>query len=329
MTTLFPTDDETRTRGVEQSREAAQPPPHIGYLIEGTPTLISKLSKDSIRFSVTKMEVEEFKRTRAKTPCFWIGQLESKTHNTEANDLSAAYADQYQHLLPPRTFTPFSEPDTSFRPRRTVRKVKGSRSLRHLVTCQEVDEHSGSDTETLVGTPSLGSPTTQRFDWKESPGIKEIHDNETETPSPGTGEAKDDVGLQMCLDLLTSELTTGLSKNHPSENPGRPSGLQILLMIEAYETIQKQIQQEIKEAHVTGPNFDQVKAVEKSLDHWIEALYALYNKNGSIKSVLGSNYDDGSGSSLSVPALRKPIRQESNCFQSESDNIYYDLEDMI
>jgi hypothetical protein len=328
--TLFPTDDETLTRGGEQSREAAQPPPHPEYLIEETPTLTSKLSKDPIRISVAEMEVEDFKRTRAKTPCFWIGALEDKAHSAEANDRSAVLADQYQCLLPLRTFTPFSEPEVSFpprRPHRTVRKVKGSRSLRELVTCQEVEEHSSSDTETLVGTPSLGSPTSQQsFSWKGSPGTTEIE--ETGMPFAAADPAKDDVGFQMCLDLLTSELAAGLFKKHPSEDLDRPSGLQILLMIEAYESIQKDIRQEIKESHVTGEKFDQVKAVEKSLDYWLEALYALYDKDSSMKSMLSAMDDVRPISRLSVHSTKKLVRRESEIFQTDAEDIYYDFEDL-
>lgn len=269
-------------------------------------------------YPISEMEVDVLKRTRAKTPCFWIGQLEAKARTCDSNHLSAALAGQYQAMLPARTFTPCSEADITLVPKKSLRKMKGRSSLRELVTCQELSLHS--DTETLVGTPPLGSPSSQCFSFRSRNDQLESD----EDPQPvflDIENQEQDVGFQMCLDLLTSELSTGLSKSHPTTNKETSSGLQILLMIEAYEAIQKQIQDEIDGGHVTGEKLEQAKDVEQSLSNWLDALNALYDKERSTKLVVKSREEKRTSSRLSVRPLNSS-RQAS----SDSDDIYYDFD---
>lgn len=82
------------------------------------------------------------------------------------------------------------------------------------------------------------------------------------------------------MDLLTNELATALFKQHPSENHDRASGLQVLLMIEAYETLQQHVRKEIQEAAVAGKEVDDhVRNMEAILDRWLESLYAIYDSS--------------------------------------------------
>jgi hypothetical protein len=312
--TLFPndeTDDDTRT-GFEIGKEDAQPH-HIVHFMKSQPPKTSKLSSDSLLsiYSMDEMEVETMKRTRAKTPCFWIGQLDCKSREDEPMDPSKALAGQYQAVLPPRSFTPFSESDPV--PRKPLRKIKGQQSLRDLVMFPESSTHS--DSETLIGTPSLGSPTSGHFSWKTSPKSQGSED-EDHSYSVAGEDGQKDVGFQICMDLLTSELAAGLFKKHPTEKMDRGSGLQILLMIEAYEAVQHHIREEIHDAHVTGAKLDQVKAVEKTLDHWLGALYVLYDRSKSSKSN-GSLRDSIISNSPILP-LRKPLRKKTVYFDFEN-----------
>lgn len=82
------------------------------------------------------------------------------------------------------------------------------------------------------------------------------------------------------MDLLTNELATALFKQHPSENQDRASGLQVLLMIEAYETLQQHVRKEIHDAAVAGQEVDDhVRNMEAILDRWLESLYAIYESS--------------------------------------------------
>lgn len=312
--TLFPADDDTRTGGEEGTNQ----PRHIRYVMNSQPLKkISKPSYDSLLsiYSMDDMEVAPLKRTRAKTPCLWIGHLDSVHREHEETDQSKTLAGQYQAVLPPRTFTPFSDLDSTPSSRKPLRKIKGQQSLRDLVTCQENIAHS--DSETLVGTPSLGSPTSGHFSWKPSPEPQGF-ENEEESNAIAEENGQPDVGFQICMDLLMSELAAGLSEKHPTEKSNRVPGLQILLMIEAYESVQQQIRQEIQDAHVTGARLDEVKALEKTLDNWLGALDALYNRFKSSELIQSSKDIQITVSRSSTPSLRKLSRKET---------VYFDFED--
>lgn len=222
--------------------------------------------------------IATLKRTRAKTPCFWIGQLDGKSGEDTAWDPSKTLAGEYQAMLPPRSFTPLSELDTPAHHTKTLRKIKGQQSLRDLVTCQEIT--TPSDSNTLVGTPSLRSPSSGSFSWTTSLEYQEceVEDEEYEVVRDN---GQKDLGFQICMDLLSRELAAGFSKKNPAKSLDRASGLQILLMIEAYEAVQQQIRQEIRETHVTGAKVEEMKTFERTLDNWLGALYALYDRSES------------------------------------------------
>jgi len=224
---------------------------------------------------VEEMDFDYVRRTRAKTPCLWIGQLDHK-YDKNPMDPAEELASQYQDILPPRNFTPYPELE-HFRPRKALRKVKGQLSLRDMVTCHRLsitsDASNGSDTDTLVGSPtSQISPLSGKFSFTKSEKSEEPETVENPTPRPDVQD--NDVGFQICLDLLTNELATGLFKQHPSEELEKASGLQILLMIEAYEAVKQQLCQS---PHVT----DQT---EQMLDNWLAALYTLYDGRTSTHS---------------------------------------------
>jgi ABC-type thiamine transport system ATPase subunit len=78
------------------------------------------------------------------------------------------------------------------------------------------------------------------------------------------------------MDLLTNDLATALYRQHPAESGNRVSGLQILLMIEAYEALQQQLREEMLSSHVTGFSEEHAKTVESTLNHWLQALRSIY-----------------------------------------------------
>lgn len=200
-----------------------------------------------------------------------------------------------------------TKPSTLCLPRtpKRLRKIKCQLSLRDLVRQHSQCAPSspsrspstpGSDTETLVGSPPC-SPLDREF---EKPSLTQLDsptlahrplfsnrrnrssqsDDEQSLPA---FEAENDtnIGLKICTELLTNELATALLRHHSTstaaEATDRASGLQILLMIEAYETVQQHVRRMLYDAHVTGKQFSHVRDAEGILEHWLKALYAVYD----------------------------------------------------
>lgn len=148
-------------------------------------------------------------------------------------------------------------------PPRTIRKVRKMNSLRRLMMIEEEDEDSPSrescsDGETLIGSDFVSTPTSEKgFSEKDF-------------------EAKDgdgDVGLQICLDMLTQELGAGLKTHKPSQiDRDSGSGLQVLLLIEAYEGLRRKLVE-----RGGGVRTDFRRAVQV-LDQWLDALHTIYGE---------------------------------------------------
>ena len=237
----------------------------------------SLVSPDSHSLEMMDLNIQLLRRTRAKTPCFFVGQLE---------EVSAAYssngrAGKLQAELPLRTHSPYNPVPPKTLPR-TVRKVKGRESLRETV---KPDRHYSFDAETLVGTESPGSqasPSSSIFPSEFSGQFQEPV--KYEDAPPQQLEEDHDIGLRICLDMLTNELATALFKQHPAENLDRASGLQIMLLIEAYESVQQRIRQDMHQLNIASSNPNHVMAAEQMLDHWIDALYALHDQSEARKA---------------------------------------------
>jgi len=176
-----------------------------------------------------------------------------------------------------------------------------------------------------VGTPSLGSPTSGHFFWKESQESLVLETDEKSNHNIHDKGMKD-VGFQICIDLLTNELAAGLLKKHPDEYLNRSSGLQIQLMIEAYESVQQHVRREIDAGHMTGKKLDQVKAVERTLDNWLEALHVLY-EGTQPRKIRRSFWGEKRPAPISpTRPWKNPLRQRS--VQSDLEEVYYDCETM-
>jgi hypothetical protein len=145
-----------------------------------------------------------------------------------------------------------------------------------------------SDCDTLVGIESPtsvpSSPTRSHF-----PEVSQLHlvDKPVVRPlTPAEQSALDtvnaihnEIGLGICMNLLTNELASTLLKQSSTAQDDRASGLQILLMIEAYETLQQHIRKELHEAFLRGEEIDShEKDIELILDQWLDALYAVYDR---------------------------------------------------
>ena len=265
-------------------------------------------------YSLDMMELDSqiLRRTRAKTPCFWVGQLDEKSC-----DSLNVLASEYQAELPFRTRSPYNPVGPETLPR-TVRKVKGQQSLRETL---KHERQYSSDAETLVGSETSSpqaSPSSAVFPSKVSKMYQEPTEYQ-DTPRQQT-EEHNDIGLRICLDMLTNEMAAALFRQHPVENLDRTSGLQIMLMIEAYESVQQRIRQDMHQLHLATPNPNHVMAAEQMLDHWIDALYALHDQSEAKKAQKLNPL-----TSISHRASLSKLRPQPSSL--DSADIFFDCED--
>jgi hypothetical protein len=142
----------------------------------------------------------------------------------------------------------------------------------------QFNRRHSSDSETLIGSDSgmsPNSPALRSFSKSDLDTIKMTRDCQVSSTQEGFPDSNT-VGMQLCMDLLTNDLATALYRQHPAESGNRVSGLQILLMIEAYEALQQQLREEMLSSHVTGFSEEHAKTVESTLNHWLQALRSIY-----------------------------------------------------
>ncbi|TVY16180.1 hypothetical protein LARI1_G004678 [Lachnellula arida] len=247
-------------------------------------------------YSGDEMDAGDCKRRRCKTPVLYVGQLESEPLEIEI-DPAKCYADQYRAELPPRVYTPSIEPQLA-KPRRRLRKIKSQLSLRDTIKAHARSNSSISSCETLVGLDSPQSPAStitisptkgyfeiEKLHLVDKPYMRILPPDSQACADADAGvlpDPDDDIALQMCTTLLSNELATMLSKHHPEERQDRTSGLQILLMIEAYEAMQQQVRQDLYASQFTEQTC-QLKGLDSILDHWIDTLYATYEQTQKIE----------------------------------------------
>ena len=307
-----------------RSQRQSQPPVQSQPLLADLPSCCYSASASSLSiYPLEEMALDILKRTRAKTPCFWVGQLDQpKPCDDSRFDSAIALACEYQSVLPPRTYTP-SIIETTRPLERTIRKVKGRQSLRDIVerdesrdsvystaSCNSNYDYSysynsynhnhyhnhnhnyTSDCDTLVGSESPPSPLTPtsasfpRAKYTLSPLSINTKSSPYRqlSPSSESGEHTSNTGFQLSLDLLTEQLATGLFKKHPAEPLDRASGLQIRLMIEAYESVLLQLR---GDDHIISKH---LAAFEHTLNHWVRALYAVYDRTCEDASSCSESY---------------------------------------
>ena len=308
---IFSDDNEGDLSSSEQ--KSAKSHAQIADLVENQSPGSFEAAASSLysKISTFEMKTGLLTRTRAKTPVFAVGQLERKMSEISEPlpiDTSRMLADQYRALLPPRLVTPFTEAVPERSRNRTLRKVKCQPSLRSLIKSSPGTPCS-SDTETLVGSESptssifssLSSFKIHRashdsdddYEYSTSPlssksrssveldtalqTDQDGHDSDEDEDSNSTSDTHRDLGLQICLNLLTDELATAFFRQHPIENTDRVSGLQVLLMIEAYESVQQRVRQELFKSRVNGAENEDLGSIDRVLNHWLQALYGLYD----------------------------------------------------
>lgn len=98
-------------------------------------------------------------------------------------------------------------------------------------------------------------------------------ENNNNLPPTGTetshGHGQENLSLQICLDLLTRELSSAFV-GRPSRPSPSTSSLQVWVMIEAYEKLRDQLAERARDDR-------QVRALEVMFDVWLRALYSIHD----------------------------------------------------
>ncbi|KAI5459248.1 hypothetical protein BGZ63DRAFT_321968, partial [Mariannaea sp. PMI_226] len=89
------------------------------------------------------------------------------------------------------------------------------------------------------------------------------------TPPPSRPQSADNLSLQICLDLLTRELSSAMGEDRLHRGGSDHAALQIWVMIEAYERLRDQV---TKMADINP----QLANVGQIFDTWLSALYAMH-----------------------------------------------------
>ncbi|KAK0641125.1 hypothetical protein B0T16DRAFT_209162 [Cercophora newfieldiana] len=239
-------------------------------------------------------------RRRAKTPIFSIGQLDTipRPGNALAKTSSVELiAEQYRALLESRASVysdSHSEPPPSRHGQETtdsLRRQQSSDELNiatpiyapnHTLQQQQPPLQLGSSPISDDGTLVSFEEETVYFkpvSFSPEPLSPPSHfdfEDHRRFPSP-LPPAPDNLSLQICLDLLTRDLSSALA-NRPGRNSSETSALQVWVMIEAYERLRDQLADRGSEG------------LETMLDMWLRALYTVHDSLTG-RSDSGSEYE--------------------------------------
>jgi len=239
---------------------------------------------------------------RAKTPIFSIGQLDTipRPGNALAKTSSVELiAEQYRALLESRDSI-YSDSHSEPPPSRNgedaaapLRRQQSSdeldiatpihapnHSLRHQQPAHALGSSPTSDDGTLVSFEEetvYFKPVSFSPEPLSPPAQHEFDEYQRPFPSPSP-PAAENLSLQICLDLLTRDLSSALA-NRPGRNASETSALQVWVMIEAYERLRDQLADRGAEG------------LGVMLDMWLRALYSVHDALTG-RSESESDYDD-------------------------------------
>ncbi|KAH7161537.1 hypothetical protein EDB81DRAFT_347978 [Dactylonectria macrodidyma] len=283
--------------------------PEFSHLTIQDPAPRPSLDRTSIPSPVSSTSTSSTMRRQAKTPVFRIGQLENPSYGrglnisrkTSSVDL---IADQYRALLESRdgteTASIYPEPQTHAEPGHSntlevprsvadTHRMSRPRSRTHLEPLQQpipqFQTTTGQDGD-LVGfeedaiyfkpvsfstDPSPEpSPGFSQYSF-DSPTSSRPQSQGTRPPSQDNRPtSQDNLSLQICLDLLTRELSSAMAER-PIRNGPDNAALQVWVMIEAYERLRDQV------ARMSLRNGNgEVGKVTQIFDTWLCALYSIH-----------------------------------------------------
>lgn len=232
----------------------------------------SSLSNDSQKSTTTM-------RRRAKTPIFSIGQLEGIPRPVNALGKTSSVeliAEQYRALLEDPRDSIYSDAHSEPPPSRQgdaggfgLRRQQSSDEL-HVAT----PIHAPNHVVDLGSSPTSDDGTLVAFE-EETVYFKPVSFSPEPTSPPyghsfpSPSPAPDNLSLQICLDLLTRDLSSALA-SRPSRSCPETSALQVWVMIEAYERLRDQV----AEARLSRT---EMHPLEMMFDMWLRALYTVHD----------------------------------------------------
>lgn len=285
-----------------ESKESTTNPVHIIPELSHLTIRDAPHPQEPPRTSPNSQNTTVTMRRRAKTPIFSIGQLDTIPRPVNALGKTSSVeliAEQYRAILESRDSI-YSDSHSEPPPSRNgedaappLRRQQSSdelaiatpihalnHSLRHQQPAHALGSSPTSDDGTLVSfeeetvyfkpvsfSPEpLSPPAHYKLDEYQRP---------FSSPSPPAAE---NLSLQICLDLLTRDLSSALA-NRPGRNSSETSALQVWVMIEAYERLRDQLVDHGAEE------------LGGMLDMWLRALYSVHDSLTG-RSESESEYDD-------------------------------------
>lgn len=117
--------------------------------------------------------------------------------------------------------------------------------------------------------PPSPPPVANQYDYRPTPS------GPRQTPSPvqSSSPVQTSIGLQICLDLLSRELSTSFEDRASRSSEANFSQLQVWVMIEAYERLREQLHSDVS-SHLSP---DDVRATESMITTWLRALYTIHD----------------------------------------------------
>ncbi|KAJ4293784.1 hypothetical protein N0V88_005293 [Collariella sp. IMI 366227] len=199
-------------------------------------------------------------RRRAKTPILSIGQLETIPRPGNALGRTSSVdliAEQYRAVLESRRSSTYS--DTQLEPQ--ISSCDSDLEASLMAPCKEPADSGYHSYELPLHHPShMAVPDYAKPSPTSDDGTLVSFQDDT-----------DNVSLQICLELLTRELSAAVAgrPSHRLSTSMGTSALQIWVMIEAYERLRDQM------AELSGGN-EQARRMEMMFDMWLRALYGVH-----------------------------------------------------
>lgn len=292
-------------RPLSQSMETPKPPPsplniipELSHLAisNSSPSSSPRLSNDSLAPHSPASSTSTMRRLRAKTPVFAIGQLEAERLKRPANALASdkrcsveILAEQYRALLQSRNsiFTDsHSEPPPSrhedSRPAEPNRYSAGALGDHGQLRRASADLSHGSPTSddgTLVSFEE-DAIYFKPISFSPEPSSPVPH---FQSPIASPTPAPDNLGLQICMDLLTRDLSSSIA-SRPSRASPEVTALQIWVMIEAYERLRDQL-------YDMRLPYEDKRPLEQMFDMWLRSLYSIHASLNEQSRDCESDYD--------------------------------------
>lgn len=272
---------------------APPPPPHL--LPELSPVNYDDEDEEEHALAVPPARPISIFRRRAKTPVHQIGQLERAAKHSQQgavglNRMSSVstIARQYRELVHHPDVRGDDDDDrqleaspgfgTHFQTSEEHRRSTSLETPDYHRRCSRLAPSLVSDDGTLVALEEemvddaayckscAWSPLAPR----PPPNAMEAEADEDEMPAPAA------LRFSIGLDLLTRELSSAMA------NQSDASGLQVWVMIEAYERLRHQIA-------ATGPGNEEAK---EAIDSWLKALHAIHRDLADEAAMSESEYGD-------------------------------------